>query len=191
METTAQYSPQRAGEGDSTGTHAFTRGSEGAASAPPPLRSERGYMTAGGADRLRQRMQDLIQRRARLLDRDDTDLHSRTELATVEREIAQASSVLQGAIVIRHAAPPRDQVRFGATVELQDERGGRSRFQLVGELEAAPEQRRISWFSPLGRALAGAHLGDHVEWSTPSGRSRLQVMEIDYDDGSGRGDGTE
>ena len=73
-------------------------------------------------------------------------------------------------------------MRFGANVELEDERGERRRFQLVGELEAAPEQRRVSWFSPLGRALTGAHLGDHVEWTTPSGRSRLQVIDIDYAD---------
>lgn len=182
MERPAQHTPTRAGNGDSIGTHAFTQGSEGAAAAPPPLRTERGYMTAAGADRLRQRLQELIERRARLLDRDEADLHSGAELATVEREIAQASGVLQRAIVIRHDAPPLDQVRFGANVELEDERGERRRFQLVGELEAAPEQRRVSWFSPLGRALAGAHLGDHVEWTTPSGRSRLQVIDIDYAD---------
>jgi transcription elongation factor GreB len=138
-------------------------------------------MTAAGAERYRQRLQQLIELRGTLLDTDQGDLHARADLVAVEREIAQVSAVLQGAIVIRLASPPRDEVRFGATVVVEDDDGERSQFQLVGEHEAAPEQRRVNWFSPLGRALAGARTGDRIEWSTPSGRSAYLVCEISYD----------
>lgn len=161
---------------------AFMRGADGAVEAPLPVqRPERGYMTAAGAERYRLRLQELMQRRSELLEADDDDLHARAERSTVEREIAQISRVLQGAIVIRLASPPRDAVRFGATVEVEDDRGMRRRFQLVGEHEAAPERRLINWFSPLGRALAGARLGDRVEWCTPAGGGAYVVRDIIYD----------
>lgn len=137
-------------------------------------------MTAAGAERYRQRMQELLQQRAALLASDDGHLHGRSELATLERELAQVAAVLKGAIVVRLDSPPRDEVRFGAEVLVEDSRGTLSRFQLVGENEAAHERQRINWFSPLGRALAGARLGQRVEWSTPAGRNAYVVREISY-----------
>nr|AAO59965.1 GreA [uncultured bacterium] len=147
---------------------------------PPARNPARGYMTAAGAERYRRRLQQLVQRRDELLASPDDDLPERSELATLERELAQVSAVLQGAIVIRLASPPRDEVRFGAEVVVEDDRGSRSRFQLVGENEAAPERGLVNWFSPLGRALAGARLGQRVEWTTPAGRGAYVVREISY-----------
>lgn len=123
----------------------FMRGADGAVEAPLPVqRPERGYMTAAGAERYRLRLQELMRRRGELLEADDDDLHARAERGTVEREIAQISSVLQGAIVIRLASPPRDAVRFGATVEVEDDRGMRRRFQLVGEPETTQPMPRVA-----------------------------------------------
>ncbi|MCU0759950.1 MAG: GreA/GreB family elongation factor [Steroidobacteraceae bacterium] len=185
METPASsaVTAQPAASRPSAATHAFVRGADGTGdSLPPPVRQpERGYMTAAGAERYRLRLQQLIEQRGALLDADHGDLHARADLVAVEREIAQVSGVLQGAIVIRHASPPRDEVRFGATVVVEDDGGERSEFQLVGELEAAPEQQRVNWFSPLGRALAGARPGERVEWSTPGGRSAYVVRQVRYD----------
>lgn len=181
--TTAPTVPSRPASRESAPTHAFVRGTDGASdSAAPPVRQpERGYMTAAGAERYRSRLQALIERRGALLDAGDGNLHARADLVAVEREIEQVSAVLQRAIVIRLASPPRDEVRFGASVVVEDDRGARTEFQLVGELEAAPEQRRVNWFSPLGRALAGARLGERVEWSTPTARGAYVVKQISYD----------
>lgn len=157
-------------------------GETGRGTAPPsPLRApERGYMTAAGVDRLRGRLRELMRRRDEILDADTGQLHARSELAAVEREIAQVSGVLQAAIVIQLDGAPRDEVRFGAEVELEDEHGARTTFQLVGEHEAAPERRLINWYSPLGRALAGARLGDRVEWRRPAGSGAYVVRGISY-----------
>lgn len=137
-------------------------------------------MTAAGVDRHRARLQQLVQRRDEILAADDAQLHARSELATIEREIAQVSGVLQAAIVIQLDNAPRDEVRFGAEVELEDERGSRTTIQLVGEHEAAPERRLVNWYSPLGRALAGARLGDRVEWHMSDGRGACVVRGISY-----------
>jgi transcription elongation GreA/GreB family factor len=137
-------------------------------------------MTAAGVERYRSRLQQLVQRRDELLATHDDDLPERSELASVERELTHVTAVLQGAIVIRLASPPRDEVRFGAQVVVEDDGGSRSRFQLVGENEAAPERELVNWFSPLGRALAGAKLGQRVEWATPGGRGAYVVREISY-----------
>lgn len=163
-------------------SRAFVREVDGTAETPlPPVhRPERGYMTAAGAERYRTRLQRLVQRRDELIATDEDDLPERSELAAVERELAHVTAVLQGAIVIRLASPPRDQVRFGAQVVVEDDQGSLSRFQLVGENEAAPERQLVNWFSPLGRALAGARLGERVEWSTSGGRGAYTVREITY-----------
>jgi len=165
-----------------TMNRAFVREVDGTAETPlPPARNpERGYMTAAGVERHRSRLQQLVKRRDELLATDDDDLPERSELAAVERELAHVTAVLQGAIVIRLASPPRDEVRFGAQLVVEDDRGSRSRFQLVGENEAAPARQLVNWFSPLGRALAGAKLGERVEWSTSGGRSACVVREISY-----------
>ncbi len=147
---------------------------------PPAIHPQHGNMTAAGAERYRQQLQELVQKRAELLALDVDHLPGRSELATLDRELARVTAVFQGAIVIKLASPPRDEVRFGTEVMVEDDRGERSRFQLVGENEAAPERHLVNWLSPLGRALAGAKLGERVEWSTPAGRNAYVVREIAY-----------
>lgn len=163
-------------------SRALVRETDGTAETtlPPARNPARSYMTAAGVERYRRRLQQLVQRRDELLASPDDHLPERSELATLERELAQVSAVLQGAIVIRLASPPRDEVRFGAEVVVEDDHGSRSRFQLVGESEAAPERGLVNWFSPLGRALAGARLGQRVEWTTPAGRGAYVVCGISY-----------
>ena len=62
-----------------------------------------------------------------------------------------------------------DKVVFGATVTLIDEDKKKVRYQLVGQTEADAKVGRISYNSPLGRALIGRQNGDEVEVTTPSG----------------------
>jgi len=66
-------------------------------------------------------------------------------------------------------------VSFGARVTIEDARGERRTYRLVGEDEADPTAGRISWFAPLARALAGREVGEVV--SGP--RGELEIIEID------------
>ena len=73
-----------------------------------------------------------------------------------------------------------DKVVFGATVTLVDEDEKKVRYQLVGQAEADATVGRISYNSPLGRALIGREVGDEVEVSTPSGDRYYEIEKVEF-----------
>jgi transcription elongation factor GreB len=74
----------------------------------------------------------------------------------------------------------REQVFFGATVLYANQEGQEQRVTIVGVDEAEPLQGRISWISPVARALTKAKLGDTVTLRTPGGIEELDILEISY-----------
>ena len=87
----------------------------------------------------------------------------RATVARVERDLRYWSSRRSTAEVVDPVARP-ETVRFGCTVELQTGAGERIRFRIVGEDESSPGQGRISYVSPLAKAMIGAAVGDEVEF---------------------------
>ena len=73
-----------------------------------------------------------------------------------------------------------DKIVFGATVTLLDENDKTVRYQLVGETEADAKAGRISYNSPLGRALIGRVVDDEVEVTVPSGDKFYLVSKIEF-----------
>ncbi len=73
-----------------------------------------------------------------------------------------------------------DKVVFGATVTLIDEDGKKVKYQLVGQNEADARVGRISYNSPLGRALIGRQKGEEVEVSTPSGDRYYKIAKVEF-----------
>ena len=69
---------------------------------------------------------------------------------------------------------------FGATVTLLDEDDKKIRYQLVGQAEADAKVGRISYNSPLGRALIGKQVGEEVEVTTPAGDRYYEVAKIEF-----------
>jgi transcription elongation factor GreA len=69
---------------------------------------------------------------------------------------------------------------FGATVTLTDEDDKTVKYQIVGQTEADAKVGRISYNSPLGRALIGRQKGEEVEVSTPSGDRYYQIKKIEF-----------
>ena len=78
--------------------------------------------------------------------------------------------------------PARDQVRFGATVELVDDDDNRRTVTIVGDDESDATAGRIGWSAPLARALVGARVGDERIVGLPAGEKSYEVMEIRYPD---------
>jgi transcription elongation factor GreB len=76
----------------------------------------------------------------------------------------------------------RDQVRFGATVELADEADNRRMLTIVGDDEADASAGRIGWSAPIARALIGARTGDERIVRLPSGEKSYEIMAIRYPD---------
>ena len=98
----------------------------------------------------------------------------------IEATIADIEDQLSRAMVIDPASLSGDKIVFGATVTLIDEDDKKVRYQLVGQVEADAKQGRISYNSPLGRALIGRQVGEEVEVSTPSGDRYYEIEKIEF-----------
>ena len=98
----------------------------------------------------------------------------------VEATIADIEDRLSRAMVIDPKTLSGDKVVFGATVHLLDESDKPVKYQIVGQTEADARVGRISYNSPLGRALIGRSVGDDVEVSTPSGDRYYAVEKIEF-----------
>ena len=98
----------------------------------------------------------------------------------VEMQIADIEDRLSRAQVIDPTSLSGDKVVFGATVHLLDENDKPVKYQIVGETEADAKVGRISYNSPLGRALIGRNVGDEVEFSAPSGDKYYEIEKIEF-----------
>ncbi|MGE3395942.1 MAG: transcription elongation factor GreA [Sphingomonas sp.] len=98
----------------------------------------------------------------------------------IEAQIADMEDRLSRAMVIDPATLSGDKVVFGATVTLLDENDNKIRYQIVGEAEADAKVGRISYASPLGRALIGRAKGEEVEFAAPSGDKYYEIKKIEF-----------
>ena len=89
---------------------------------------------------------------------------------------------LEAAEVIDPATQPRDVVRFGARVTVEDDDGAERRYRIVGVDEADPKRGWVSWRSPIARALTGRRVGDTTTLHTPARDEELTITAIDYED---------
>jgi transcription elongation factor GreA len=98
----------------------------------------------------------------------------------VEAQIADIEDRLSRAMVIDPKTLSGNKVVFGATVQLLDENDKPIKYQIVGETEADAKVGRISYSSPLGRALIGRMVGEEVEFSAPSGDKYYEIKKIQF-----------
>lgn len=73
-----------------------------------------------------------------------------------------------------------DQVVFGATVTLENESGEQVSYQIVGEDEIDIKEKKISWRSPVARAVLGKRVDDEVKVIKPGGDELMIVIAIEY-----------
>lgn len=100
-----------------------------------------------------------------------------TPLSVAERDLRYVEARLASAILVTPPEAP-GRVLFGTTVRVADEDGRETRYTIVGEDEAAPEEGRITHVSPLARALLEAEPGDVVDWVKPGGTEELEVLSV-------------
>jgi transcription elongation factor GreB len=109
--------------------------------------------------------------------------YGKRRLREIDRRLAHLARIMKAAKVENPAdQPSRDQVRFGATVELADEDGNRRVLTIVGDDEAEASKGRIGWSAPIARALIGARIGDERIVHLPAGEKSYEVMSIRYPD---------
>ena len=98
----------------------------------------------------------------------------------VEATIAHIDDQLARAQIIDPKSLSGNKVMFGATVTLLDEEEKQIRYQIVGQVEADAKAGRISYNSPLGKALIGRSVDDEIEVTVPSGDKYYQVAKVEF-----------
>lgn len=100
---------------------------------------------------------------------------SRAKLSFIDRQLRELSSSLKSAVVV--APTDSSVIGIGSKVILIDD-GIELPYDIVGDLEADPAKKRISLLSPLGLALRGKKIGEHIVLEAPSGKKTYIVKEI-------------
>jgi transcription elongation factor GreB len=133
----------------------------------------------------RPKIVELVSWAASLGDRSENAdyLYGKKRLREIDRRLSHLSRIMKAAKVVDPASQTaRDQVRFGATVELADDDDKRRTLTIVGDDEADASAGRIGWSAPIARALVGARVGDERTVRLPAGEKSYEVMTIYYPD---------
>lgn len=144
-----------------------------------PVSPHPNYVTPRGFRLLRDEADRLETLRKQLAARKD-DAFAVQQKAEVEHDLRYYAARVESAIVVDPGSQPVNEVRFGAVVGVEDENGNAHEFAIVGEDEADIANNRVSWVSPLARALIGARIGDVVRWRRPAGDMELEIITINY-----------
>jgi len=150
-------------------------------SLPPGAKN---YLTPGGARRLREELERLVQtERPRLAAGPGPDPdQTRNRLQALDQRIAHLAHSLETAAVTPPPPPPHDRVRFGATVTVRDHVGTESCYRLVGVDETDLDKGWVSWCSPIGRALLNARLGQRARLQLPAAEEDLEIVKVAYEE---------
>jgi transcription elongation factor GreB len=109
-------------------------------------------------------------------------IYGKKRLREIDGRIRHLMKRLESAEVVDPAKQPDpDRIYFGATVTYEDQHGDEKTVRIVGIDEARIEENKISWISPVARALMRASEGDVVTLRTPDGDVNIEVIEIKYE----------
>lgn len=154
----------------------------------------RNYITPAGHARLKAELEELVKReRPRVVevvawaasngDRSENGdyIYGKKRLREIDRRIRFLTKRLDFAEVVDPTRQTSaDQVFFGATVTVADAEGDENTYTIVGVDEADASRGRISWISPLARALLKAREGDTVRFQSPVGWREIDIVEVRY-----------
>lgn len=155
----------------------------------------RNYITPAGHDRLKSELEHLVKRErphvveivswaASNGDRSENGdyIYGKRRLREIDRRIRFLTKRLDVAEVIDPLRQgDNDQIFFGATVTIADMNGVTNTYTIVGVDETDVSKGRISWISPLARALIKSREGDSIRFQSPVGIREIDILEVHYD----------
>lgn len=154
-------------------SRAFTKEDDAGEDLPErPVPAGPNYVTARGLELLRQAGRELAERKR-------TAVAGGGDVKPVERDLRYLEARINGAVLV----PPGsgDEIRFGATVTLEEADGGRKTVQIVGDDEAREDTGRfLSWSSPLALAMLGAKPGETVTWEGPEATVTCRIVSVTW-----------
>ncbi len=115
---------------------------------------------------------------------ENADYHyAKRKLRHYDSRIRFLTKRLEDAVIVDPVEQQKiagDKVLFGATVTVENEQGEEKVFSIVGVDEYDASRGYVSWTSPIGRALLGSSEGDLISFTTPGGRSELEIVQVEY-----------
>jgi transcription elongation factor GreB len=135
------------------------------------------YVTPEGADALRK---ELARLESEPRPKSGTDKVARKRLETLDRRIQFFRDRVANMAVVDPGSQDKDSIHFGATVTVADEDGNEKSYRIVGVDESDPAKGKISWISPIAKALISARVGDVVTLELPDGNAELEILQIEY-----------
>jgi transcription elongation factor GreB len=136
------------------------------------------YMTKNGYAQMEKLATELEQQR-KLLSAKKDNTEAIAQLAVVNRDLRYVSARLESALITKPDITA-SQVLFGAIVTVENEAGAQQTYQIVGEDEADIKANKISYISPLAKALIGQKVGDDVTWKRPAGNQILSIINLSF-----------
>jgi len=175
---------------------AFVRESEEDDDAPqrqPSRPPGKNYISPAGYARLKAELKQLVELErpevvrtvswaAKNGDRSENGdyLYGKKRLREIDRRVRFLIKRLEAAEVVDSAGRDTDQVFFGSTIKIQSKEGQKE-ITIVGTDETDTGKGRVSWISPIAKALLKAREGDRVTLHTPAGVESLEILEVRYD----------
>lgn len=154
--------------------------------------AETSYLTADGLEKLKKElvhlkttMRDDLSKRLRAaiqmgdLSENADYIQAKEEQGFLEGRILELESLLSNVKVIEEKNRRDGKVDIGSIVSVQESTYPVETYYLVGPKEADPSNGRISYQSPIGKALLNHQLGDEVTIETPGGRLKLKIIKIE------------
>lgn len=146
-----------------------------------PVSELANYVTPNGLRQLQKEADRLENERAALKNSSaNQDPQVRQKVAVIDRDLRYIAARLGSAILVDNAGHSTEVILFGANVTVEDEDGTEHAFNIVGEDEADIANNKVSYVSPIAKALIGRKVGDTVEWRRPIGNTQLTILKIQF-----------
>lgn len=145
-----------------------------------PISASPNYVTTHGYAQLQKLAEDLEEEIKRFSAKKDS-AEVVQKLAVLNRDLRYIAARIESAQIVETTiGATAEQVLFGTNVTVEDESGDSHTYAIVGEDEADIKSNKISWTSPLAKALIGQKIGENVVWLRPIGNTVLEIMWIQY-----------
>ena len=153
------------------------------------------YLTKNGFIRLREELNYLLKvDRPRVVkdvswaasngDRSENGdyIYGKKRLRQIDSRVKYLLTVIEDSKIIDPLAQEnKDKVFFGATVEYENlDTNQINKIQIVGVPEVDPKDNKISWLSPISKAILGKQVGEIVSYESPSGQKEIEIISIIY-----------
>ena len=155
--------------------------------------AELNYITPAGVQALRGELEELMKvERPKVVatvawaasngDRSENAdyIYGKRRLRQIDGRIRFLTKRIEAAQVVDPSLLDSKKVVFGATVCIENEEGIKKTFQIVGEDEIDTAQGKISWKSPMAKAVLGKEVGDEVLLKKPGGDSWVEILSLKF-----------